>query len=159
MAFNKLSLSEKLAEKTIRQGACLIWTGMKDHHGYGMVKLAGRMQRAHRLMYGVHHGEIPDGLVVMHSCDNPSCVEISHLSAGTQRDNIDDMVEKGRSRRLLGEMNPKSKFTRDQISEIRRRFIKYDRVHGAAPMAREFSVSKTAILDVIHRKNWSHAAP
>ena len=79
---------------------CLEWTGEKSHNGYGRFRydingIAYRWQ-AHRLVYTVYKGLIPDGLVVMHACDNPSCCAIEHLSVGTSKENRQDAARKGR---------------------------------------------------------------
>jgi|GEM_PF-1391953 len=88
--------------KVQRQGGCLVFTG-KLRRGYGLTseQVNGRTRDllAHRVVYEHHHGPIPDGLSILHSCDNPPCVEITHLRAGTDSDNHADMVERGRGRR------------------------------------------------------------
>lgn len=75
---------------------CINWTGSKDAKGYGLRRVKGKLWRVHRLSYTEAHGEIPKGLVVMHSCDNPSCYNVEHLSLGTHQDNCDDKHRKGR---------------------------------------------------------------
>lgn len=154
MAYNKLSLSEKLLTKTNPVGDCLVWTGQKNKKGYGQLRIDGRLQRAHRLMYELHHGEIQPGAVVMHSCDNPACVAIAHLSAASQQANIIDMYSKGRGASLRHEDHPKAKLTKAQVAEIRRRFKIYCRINGARPLGREFGVSKTAIGAIIRGETW-----
>lgn len=75
-------------------GDCWPWPGaLQAGHGYGIV---GHGTYAHRVSYVAHHGLIPDGLFVLHSCDNPPCVNPAHLRAGTNADNMRDAVERGR---------------------------------------------------------------
>ena len=76
---------------------CDIWEGSKLPGGYGQLRVGGRTYYAHRIVWAQEHGAIPEGLVVMHSCDVPSCINIEHLSIGTVRDNALDMVAKGRA--------------------------------------------------------------
>lgn len=75
---------------------CWLWQGLKTAKGYGRYGKGGR--RAHRIAYSEFIGEIPSGLLVLHSCDNPSCVNPNHLFLGTSADNTKDMVTKGRAR-------------------------------------------------------------
>lgn len=157
MSYNKLSLEEKLLSKASQQGECLVWFGQKCKRGYGRLRLDGRLQRAHRLMYELRNGPIPAGAVVMHSCDNRACINPAHLSVGTQRENIHDMINKGRSNRVRGERHPKAKLTGEEVKEIRRRFVSYDRTNGARALGREFGVTWQSILAVVSGKSWDGA--
>ncbi len=77
---------------------CWIWAGNKNQKGYGFFRIGryGPVKIAHRVSWELHNGPIPDGLCVCHHCDNPSCVNPHHLFVGTQYDNIQDMLAKGR---------------------------------------------------------------
>lgn len=77
---------------------CWLWMGAKSAYGYGQLSIDDRTVYAHRLVYEREVGPIPEGMVVMHSCDNPPCVNyLCHLSIGTERDNKLDMISKGRA--------------------------------------------------------------
>ncbi len=78
-------------------GDCWIWQGEKRTGGYGYIEVGGKALRVHRVAYETFVGPIPDGLVVMHSCDRRDCIRQSHLSVGTHKDNNDDMRGKGRA--------------------------------------------------------------
>lgn len=82
---------------------CLLWVGAMTPSGYGRFYFEGRLWVASRWIYTHHHGPIPEGLVVRHTCDNPSCVNLSHLILGTQDDNLQDMRDRGRYRNGHGE--------------------------------------------------------
>jgi hypothetical protein len=94
------TLAERFDDKyvTIPETSCWWWIGAQFAHGYGAIAspLERKTLRAHRVSYELHIGPIPDGMVIMHSCDNPSCVNPEHLVAGPQGDNVRDCVAKGR---------------------------------------------------------------
>ncbi len=80
---------------------CWEWQGSKNELGYGRMGAGGRHTgtiKAHRVAYSLCCGEIPEGLAVCHACDNPGCVNPSHLWLGTKGDNTKDMLAKGRAR-------------------------------------------------------------
>lgn len=76
---------------------CWIWTGARQR-AYGKIRVFYRDVRAHRFSWEMHKGPIPEGMDVLHHCDNPLCVNPNHLFIGSQRDNMDDMNRKGRGR-------------------------------------------------------------
>lgn len=77
-------------------GACIVWTGRTSQDGYGQFDVGDTGWMAHRWIYSVAVAPIPDGLYVIHSCDNPSCVTLQHLTIGTQLHNMRDAINKGR---------------------------------------------------------------
>ena len=96
----RYSLAERLAARTVKGPSCWIVQGYQLLNGYVQLKtkVGGRMESvfAHRLAYELARGPIPAGMVVMHACDAPNCVNPDHLSVGTQAENIRDSVKKGR---------------------------------------------------------------
>lgn len=75
---------------------CWIWTAHRNHNGYGKATFRGKRYRAHRLSFAFFNKKKIGKLMVCHSCDNPGCVNPSHLFLGTGRDNIHDSIKKGR---------------------------------------------------------------
>lgn len=91
--------SERFWKKVRKSKGCWTWTGSKSRHGYGQLRTGrgkGRLELAPRISWRLANGPIPDGLCVLHKCDNPPCVRPSHLKLGTMADNSADMVRKGR---------------------------------------------------------------
>lgn len=77
---------------------CWIWTGARNNSGYGSLYYEKRYQLAHRVAWRLANGPIPDGLHILHSCDNRPCVNnVDHLFSGTRADNVADMIAKGRN--------------------------------------------------------------
>ena len=86
----------RLLERLDLDGDCLVFTGHRDRQGYGKIKTQNKPYLAHRLMWELMNGPVPEGMMILHSCDNPPCVLPAHLRVGTAKDNSDDMVSRGR---------------------------------------------------------------
>ena len=112
---------------------------------------SNKMVYAHRYMYALVVGEIQAGLVVRHKCDNRFCVNPSHLCVGSYADNSHDAVERGRTAR--GERGGTSKFTEEDVHEIRRLWRSGVR---QVELARRYNVTQPAISAVCTGKNWGH---
>ena len=88
-----------LAKVRVSQGGCWEWLACKDKDGYGIFMWSFKQKvPAHRASFQLHKGPIPNGMLVMHSCDNPPCVNPDHLVLGSTQDNVDDKMAKGRYR-------------------------------------------------------------
>lgn len=122
----KLPLSERFHTKyNIVESGCWEWNGALRTDGYGILKIDGRNDGAHRYSYILHNGEIGEGLLVLHKCDNRSCVNPDHLFLGTIKDNTDDKIKKGRTKKSHGTIealtsNCKCKVCRDFRGETDR---------------------------------------
>jgi hypothetical protein len=84
-------------EKLATECGCWIWIGACGDSTHGQQRIHDVICATHRVSWAIHHGPIPSGLNVLHHCDNPSCVRPDHLFLGTQQDNVDDMMRKGRA--------------------------------------------------------------
>ena len=100
---NAMDIIEKNIER-IPEAGCWIWTGSCRPTGYGQVFVNKKTISAHKYTYETYKGPVAPGLLVLHKCDNPSCVNPDHLFLGTQSDNMYDMYKKGR-RSQAGELN------------------------------------------------------
>jgi hypothetical protein len=105
------------------ESGCIEWTGAALQRGYGLFRVAKTRRNilAHRFAWQQKHGEIPDEMYVCHRCDNPKCVNVNHLFLGTPKDNVDDMIAKGRKVNAPspGARNGRAKLTEEDVNDIR----------------------------------------
>lgn len=129
---------------------CIEWTGHRQgragYFDYGVIRHRGQEIRAHRFSWERTHGKIKHGLVVMHTCDNPPCVNVEHLSVGTQAANVADAARKQRMPR--GEA--KSKLTEADVLTIRRCALTETHVSIAA----RYGVASQTIDRIVLRQRW-----
>lgn len=137
--------------RTVKRGDCIEWTGATDDNGYGRLRVDGRTVYASRWIYEHTYGLVGD-LDVMHSCDNPPCVNLAHLSAGTRARNLGDMAARDRS--LFGERAHGSKLTNQLVQEIRER---YSAGETTIELAAEFNVTRHLIGDIAMGRAWRRA--
>ena len=132
---------------------CWEWVGRKFGSGYGRFYEVGITYLAHRYSYMLHKGPIPEGKVIMHSCDNKGCVNPAHLTEGTCLDNTRDMINKGRKFLTLGETNGQSKLTSEDVLEIRKQAV-----NGAVlcRLAKQYKVSTGLVTMIVKRNVWRH---
>lgn len=146
---------------------CWVWIGGKTGNGYGGITIRGRMRGAHRVAWELTHGPIPNGMQVLHECDNPVCVR--HLFLGTHHDNIDDCLRKGRwagagrgslhwSRRhperiARGQKNGQTKLTEDQARHIKRLLAAGMR---QKKVAEAMSLPPHFVANIAQGKAWAH---
>lgn len=185
-------LEERFWEKVDKQGPtmpgmktrCWVWTGGCDGCGYGTIGLGPSkgVGKASRVAWKLERGEIPDGLCVLHHCDNPPCVRDEHLYLGTQKQNAADREQRGRGNQpcgarhgsktkpesvkrgddhwtrrypgsAAGEKNPKAKLTKRIVTAIR----KAHRAGGVLyeDLAMKYGVDKTTVGRIVRRETWA----
>jgi len=161
IANNWDSLSKKLTinDKT----GCWEWTGYVIPSGYAYVSINMKKTYLHRYSYIVHKGNIPNGLFVLHHCDNKRCCNPEHLFLGTQADNMDDMISKGRGatgdknssrkhpEKLQGERNGASKLTELQVNEIKS-ILKIG--ISCRQISLRYKVCPTTIMNIKNGNTW-----
>jgi hypothetical protein len=134
---------------------CWEWTASKQRGGYGQIMVGARPNnkplRAHRVSYELFCGEIPDGLHVLHRCDNRACVNPSHLFLGTNADNQADMDAKGRrvNSPLKGEANGAAKLTAGEAMAIRSA-----RGISHRELAAKFGISRSQVQNILYGRLW-----
>lgn len=184
MKVRKRSVSERLLKcAKVMPNGCWEWSGTRNDAGYGRLWINGRSEQAHRVAFRMAKGEIPEGMLVCHKCDNPPCIRPKHLFIGTYKDNLDDMMRKGRGNFASGERNG-TKTKPERVARGKRHafalhpeiimkgvghgmhkltdsevlFIRKYCAKGGqqVAMARAFAVCKKTIGNIVHRKNWKH---
>ena len=138
---------------------CWEWQGFKDRDGYGQISYKSKAFLVHRIAYMFYHQLNEDDIsnrVVMHLCDNPSCVNPDHLKLGTQQENIIDMHKKGRAPNRSGENNPNAKLTDFQVQKIKEL---YALGISQEELAKMFNVSRRTIHNIRKGVTWSHTQP
>lgn len=135
---------------------CWEWTAARNRRGYGRFNYRGKNRHAHRLALEFRGVEIPDGMLALHSCDNPPCVNPAHLRVGTYADNAADMMERGRNHPIepgVGENNSFARLTESEVLAIRRMHAS-----GVRQMhiADAFGISRSLVWTIVHRISWTH---
>ncbi len=129
---------------------CVIWRdGSKNL--YPTVRVAGRVERGHRVAWLLFVGHLPRALCVLHKCDNCRCVNPFHLFVGTRDDNNKDACAKGRTRAARGELKNTAKVTRRDVVAIRQLY----QTHAAPALAKRFGVTPNQIRLIANRKSWA----
>lgn len=147
---------ERFWQRVDKTDTCWNWTGKTNDKGYGYLHCMGMVESAHRISYVISISPIPDGLMVLHSCDNRRCVRPDHLFLGTAKDNSDDMYAKGRSYtqrvRNPGILNGRSHLTESQVREIRALYKETSLTFRE--IGQRFGISKGQASKVARRLAW-----
>ena len=161
------TVSERLLAKLDldTKPGCWLWTKYKNNCGYGTIGVNGKLQLAHRVSWQLHNPTqpIPPGMCVLHECDVRNCVNPEHLKLGTNQDNVQDRVRRGRSAKGLkhgaythperlprGDRHSRSKLTEDNV-----RAIFHDQ-RTQKQIAEEYEVSNQLVSLIRNRKLWKH---
>lgn len=165
MGHLRLPIAERLANLSIPEpnSGCTLWLGTVIKSGYGHIAWQGKAQRAHRVSWELKNGPIPNGLMVLHKCDVPTCINPDHLFLGTAGDNSRDMIRKRRSptgarhgsrthpeSRRRGEAHRSSRLTEDDVRAIRRS------TEPSAALARKYNFDLSQICKIRKGKVWAH---
>lgn len=157
MARPEESLESKFWKRVkIMPSGCWEWTGIRHrnrtthNYGYGILQVGPRDHRknlrANRISWELHYGPIPEGMFVLHKCDNKQCVNPEHLELGTSQKNIQDAYDRGLKRK--GEDSPCSKLTKKQVEEIRNSML------TNKSLAEIYKVSQSRISNIKNYKGW-----
>lgn len=144
------------SDKVLITSDCWKWNGSFFSNGYGQFgpefkEASGNYtRRAHRVSYEIFNGPIPDGMLVLHKCDNRWCVNPAHLFIGTSLDNNKDMFRKNRANKPKGSQHGFAKLTEDVVEKIRKDF----RLHRE--IAEDYGVSRPTITQIKNKRLWKH---
>lgn len=134
------------------ENGCWEWRGhVNSLHGYGIRLFYGKTTRSHRLAWFLTYGRWPTRML-LHACDNKICVNPAHLREGTQKENIQDAMN--RNRNPKGESHGMAELTSEQVLEIRGKYKPY--VYSTYKLAEEYGISRTHVQRIIERRSWKH---
>ena len=150
--YKRKSLEDRFRSKIEISGLdeCWEWIASKNAQGYGFLSVGGKQVGAHRVSYQLHHGPIPEGLHVLHSCDNPSCVNPAHLHLGTNADNVRERNERDRSAREVS--HGQAKLNCSDVVEIRQRYV--NKSNTQTELAHTYGVARTTIQQIVNHDIW-----
>lgn len=137
---------------TKTESGCWNWNGPPTKWGYGCIRVKHKTELAHRIAYLAFKGD-PSGMCVLHTCDNPKCVNPDHLFLGTNADNVRDKVSKNRQSKVgeyPGEKHHGAKLTNQDVLEIRKSDL------SQSKLAVLFKVTQSNIQAIKSRRTWTH---
>lgn len=149
--WRKVNKSGPVASPAI--GPCWVWTAFTNPKGYGKFTRS-QQQLAHRMSWVFHFGAIPETTCVLHRCDNPPCIRPDHLFLGTNQDNADDKMSKGRQSRARGENSGMAKLDEIEVGWIKR--IHATGLLSYLAIGKMFGVDHTTIRKIVSGKSWKH---
>lgn len=149
----KPTARERFEEKCqpIPELGCWAWTHFKRPDGYGEMTYKGRARYAQKVAWDLFRGPIPKNLHVLHTCDNRWCVNPDHLFLGTNRDNVNDKLAKGRQ--PWGSQIHQSKLTKEQVLSI----LNDARTQRA--IAEDYNICQQTVSQIKRRQSWQRLAP
>jgi hypothetical protein len=153
-----------LINKTINQEECWPWLGTLDHYGYGQISYQSYPYKAHRLSYLIHNTDIVENeqqytsfcqLMILHSCDNPQCVNPHHLSLGTYVDNLKRASERDRFPDRRGDNHPIAKLSQEQVTELQTKYAAGGITQRQ--LAKEYAITPQWVSSLINDPNtWAN---
>lgn len=131
---------------------CWLWMGRLESNGYARIKLESsrKQESVHRLAWEFEHGEIPEGIHVLHRCDVRHCVR--HLFSGTEKDNAQDMLRKGRANKARGARHGNAKLTEEQARSLLAEAVKMSQ----RELAQKYGVHPMHVHKIVTGKKWAH---
>lgn len=152
--YKKRPLKERFDEKWIPEpnSGCWLWEASVNNENYGQIGVNVTIKGAHRVSYELYKGDFDKKLHIRHKCDNTYCVNPDHLEPGTNQDNMNDKVKRGRqaSTKLLGEKNGNSKLTEEQVIAI------FNDTRDTEKIAEDYGISSANVSAIKTGFTWNH---
>lgn len=148
----ELKVLDRFFEKVKRTETCWNWIAGRTKAGYGQFNYKGKIEYSHRFIFSILEKTIPPNMEVCHKCDNPACVNPTHLFLGTHLDNLNDMLAKKRNRYFgaIGEKNHRAKITRSIAACIR--LEAKEKTHRE--ISEKYGISQPTISAIVNWKLW-----
>lgn len=144
----------RLEDKSIKDEntGCIDWSGARIN-GYGVIVIDGKNRLIHRAIWELNNGKIAAGMQICHHCDNPSCWNIDHLFIGTSKDNVADMMSKGRNAK--GEKNGNARLTENQVIAIRKLLENFQDLYAMFDLlASAIGITKGYLVRIVNGDYW-----
>lgn len=141
----------KYTAVVLDDSSCWNWQGAIVDR-YGVLRVNTKKQKAHRFGFLLGHGRPPGKKYVCHKCDNTHCVRPSHLFLGTQKENMADMIQKGRGPVVVGSRNPKSKLSEEDVKRIRELYPEMQQKE----IGKLFGISQGQVSKIVLKQGWGH---
>jgi hypothetical protein len=153
MKTNNITLEDLYKDSVVLDNGCIVWMKSRSKAGYGQKAVNGSKEYTHRLACQIKHGKGEPKQEVLHSCDNPPCLNPDHLRWGTRKQNVADMIQRGRSvlNPVNGEKNGMAKLSKEDVLEIR---ILHGRGFILTDLAQIYGVTAAQIHLIVTRKLW-----
>lgn len=153
--FSNMDEIDRFMQSVDKTDNCWNWTRGKtgNQQRYGACYLHHKKERAHRVAWELFNGEIPDGMCVCHTCDNPLCCNPNHLFLGTHADNMQDKSHKGRTNPVRGDRASWKKLCSSDVLKIREVYSTGN--YTQRELAKLYRVSQSTILFILQRRNWA----
>lgn len=132
------------------ENGCWEWLGVLNKYGYGVFTKSGKRETASRASYRIFKGEIPDGKIICHTCDNRKCVNPDHLYAGTWQSNMDDRKKRGRQKYPIGSQCGAAKLKEEDVLNI------LNEVGNYREIGERYGVSWNTIRSIKLGISWKH---
>lgn len=155
-------LKQKLLSRMVKADGpldtqCWIWTWGQDGAGYGHVWWKGKVWGTHRLSYIVFVGPIPPNLDCLHHCDDKACIRPNHLYLGTDLDNVNDRIRRGRSKHYVGEAHCSATLTEVEVSHIK--FLALEEQLSLSQIGELYGTTYGNVFMIKKGLSWKHVEP